>query len=269
MTWDFFKQFRKFADLSIGNLSTNAFALYIRLMVINDKAGRIEWFGTTNERLAIETGITIDSLNKARNNLIQMGFIEYKKGKSHSPSRYKLVPIDEDFLKESGKFSQYFLVKNLYPKIQTENSGKNQTENSGKTPDLISIPNPNLPNPNLAAADARAREGIDEEFGKVYTELGRHSVAIRPIRPNDVEGLRDLISEYGSELVLAAIAEAAKTAKERGMVVNRAVSYLAAILESWKRGSVKSDRNAVNKRNAEYDEDGDAIFANQSTPWLD
>ena len=123
MAWDFFKQFHKFTDLSIGNLNPNAFALYIRLMVINDKAGRIEWFGTTNERLAIETGITIDSLSKARNNLIQMGFNEYKKGKSHSPSRYKLVPIDEDFLKESGKFSQYFSVKNLYPKKTDQKHG--------------------------------------------------------------------------------------------------------------------------------------------------
>ena len=265
MAWDFFQQFNSFADLSAGNLSTNAFALYIRLMMINNKAGRIEWFGVTNGRLMSELGLNVGALSRARNDLIQMGFVEYQKGRKGSPSRYKLSTLDENFLKQSKKYSEYFKPKML-PKTYLKCDQK-RTENA--TENAHHIREEYNKKEESRAADARAREGIDEDFGKVYTELGRHSVAIRPIRPSDVAELQDLISEYGSEQVLAAIAEAAKTAKERGIVISRAVKYLAAILESWKRGSVRSGRNAVIKRNTEYDEDGDAIFANQSTPWLD
>ncbi|GIM47594.1 hypothetical protein DNHGIG_31430 [Collibacillus ludicampi] len=64
----------------INRASTGQIALWYALMSINNQTGWKEWFSAPNQTLQLMTGLSRQGLDKARNGLIQLGLIQYKKG---------------------------------------------------------------------------------------------------------------------------------------------------------------------------------------------
>lgn len=280
MTWDFIKQFNTFADLSIGNLDVNAFAVYVRLFAANNKAGRVEWFQMTNERLIAETGLNEKTIIKAKNNLIQKGFIQYRKGKKGTPSNYKLTILyDENFqinLYSSSKITCTTDSKNVSENV-SENGSENVSEsdrhikgNESKTKEISSVEN--------GGTDDLTNS---EDFTKVVAVFEQ---CVHPIK-NELEkdSLIDLINTYGADKVIVVIRHADETQRAKGDRV-QSVKYLETILKRWKNSEFKelggdkkndkptkptgrkSQRGIAQGHNEEIGT-RNAIFANQSEPW--
>lgn len=88
-------QLTAFGRISIDNLSAAAQSLYLRLILIDNGLGWPEHFYASNSRLMTEAGINNEkTLITARNQLIQMGLVEYKRGTAKGKaSTYKLKII--------------------------------------------------------------------------------------------------------------------------------------------------------------------------------
>ncbi len=88
-------QLTAFGRISIDNLSAVAQSLYLRLILIDNGLGWPEHFYASNSRLMTEAGINSEkTLITARNQLIQMGLVEYRKGTAKGKvSTYKLKII--------------------------------------------------------------------------------------------------------------------------------------------------------------------------------
>ena len=83
---------KAYTDLSVGTLSKNEQLLWFRLFLINNKVGWAESFGADNRRLMLECGFAnAQTLDKARQRLKDLGFIDFRKGKGHQPTKYKLL----------------------------------------------------------------------------------------------------------------------------------------------------------------------------------
>ena len=69
-------------------ISIKAFCLYHHLLHINNKLFWRERFVLPNSRLVNLTGLDIRTFDRVRNELIQKGLIEYKKGKGSQAGEY-------------------------------------------------------------------------------------------------------------------------------------------------------------------------------------
>ncbi|WP_076981446.1 DnaD domain protein [Latilactobacillus sakei] len=84
---DYFKQRRAYRDFKLyeEDVSMGQNNLYRELLdYANDKGVLDDYFKLKNDALASLTGLTVSGLGKARNNLVQMGLIEYEKGKKNT-----------------------------------------------------------------------------------------------------------------------------------------------------------------------------------------
>lgn len=86
-------EFRKYAYNNF--LSTNAMMLWHELFNLCNEFGWIKWFTTNDERLRQYTAIKrAASLTAARNELIEHGLIEYRKGAKGHSSEYHMVSYE-------------------------------------------------------------------------------------------------------------------------------------------------------------------------------
>ena len=88
-------QMNGFFDLKQRNpLSSNAQTLYINLFYIDNRCGWKPRFTVSNVTLQSLTGLSRQQLDRARNELTQKGYIEYKKGAGNQSGIYLLVSFD-------------------------------------------------------------------------------------------------------------------------------------------------------------------------------
>ena len=80
-----------FNQLQMTNpLSAGQFVLWHALLNVCNDCGKKEWFTVANLRLELFTGLSRQGVDKARNTLKELGFIEYKPNGTKATS-YKLV----------------------------------------------------------------------------------------------------------------------------------------------------------------------------------
>ena len=127
----FMQVLKVYTDLSIGRLSATAQTLYFRLFLINNRTGWSDTFQTTIQRLMLETGINSrNTIDRARKELIEEGFIEYTPGKNKKASTYRILPLS---MENPPKIDSTCLK--IEPKTGKE-SGKqtgNETGNNSST----------------------------------------------------------------------------------------------------------------------------------------
>ncbi len=89
---NYLKQVNTFFELLIANpLSANAQCLYFNLLNINNRCNWSEEFTTANSTLMAFTNLNKQALYRARNELIQKKYIDFKKGVNQNQSgRYKI-----------------------------------------------------------------------------------------------------------------------------------------------------------------------------------
>lgn len=91
---NYIEQLNSFYDLQEQHpISIKAFCLYHHLLHINNKLFWRERFVLPNSRLVNLTGLDIRTFDRVRNELIQKGLIEYKKGKGSQAGEYKIVKL--------------------------------------------------------------------------------------------------------------------------------------------------------------------------------
>jgi hypothetical protein len=85
---------KAYTYLGMGQLSTTEQALYFRLFLVNNLSGWGEWFGADNRRLMFECNISSkQTLERAKQRLKDLGFIDYIPGKKGKPTMYTLTTI--------------------------------------------------------------------------------------------------------------------------------------------------------------------------------
>ena len=98
---NFIKQSVAFFDLQlIKQLSANAQAVYNILFNINNKCVWEKKFTVANTMLSAYTGLSVQSVIRARNELIDAGVIIYKKGKLNQCGEYEIVKLYIDDAEE-------------------------------------------------------------------------------------------------------------------------------------------------------------------------
>ena len=90
-------EIKAFHDLvQLKQLSTGQIALWYGLMYINNKCNWIEWFSVPNQTLELNTGLTRQGIQKARNALKQLKVIDFKTNGTKATS-YKLFTMSNSF----------------------------------------------------------------------------------------------------------------------------------------------------------------------------
>jgi len=93
---NYLKQVNKFYELLLINpLNANSQCLYFALLNINNRCNWIKNFTVANTTLMTFTGLNISALQRARNNLIQKGYIKYQKGKSNNAGIYEIIEFEQ------------------------------------------------------------------------------------------------------------------------------------------------------------------------------
>jgi DnaD/phage-associated family protein len=92
---NYLRELNAFRDwVLLNRLSTGEVALWYSLMSINNVAGWIDWFSVPNQTLQLMTGLSRQGLDKARNQLVQKGLIEYQKGRSNRAGKYRMISFE-------------------------------------------------------------------------------------------------------------------------------------------------------------------------------
>ena len=87
-------QFKNFRIARMQSpLSANAIALYFVLLEEANNAYFPEWLCLPNSTLEWMTGFSKKPLGRARNELVEKGYIAYEKGKRGQAPKYKIIPL--------------------------------------------------------------------------------------------------------------------------------------------------------------------------------
>ena len=81
-------------SILMNGLSTGQIALWYALMYINNKCNWTEWFSVSNQVLSIQTGLSRSGILKARNELKQKGYIDFR-ARGTEATLYKMIPMSK------------------------------------------------------------------------------------------------------------------------------------------------------------------------------
>ena len=237
-------QLMAFGRISIDNLSATAQALYLRLILIDNGLGWPERFYASNSRLMTEAGINSEkTLITARNQLIQMGLVEYRKGTAKGKaSTYKLKIIPTTGVTTVGTTVGTTVASAGVTTVGT-------TVASAGVSDAYMTDQYRQEKTIAAAAATRAREG-DSALAEVVRVFEEN---IHPLG-GDIESdtLIDLVDDYSAPWVIAAVKEA--------VIYNaRSMGYMKAVLERWKRDGFKAPRKGGKQYGAGRNDSREAI----------
>ena len=162
---DFIQQSKAFDEISVGNLTPNAIAIYYHLFHVNNRTGWKEWFTQSDYWIGQAVGIKRrETILAALNLLKQKGCIDFERGaKRNQPTRYKIIPLlnsAKDSAKDSAKHS---------PKRSAKDSGNPKQETINNKPKQKQV--------NNAGARAKFIPPTLEEVNEYVMERGLHVVA--------------------------------------------------------------------------------------------
>ena len=93
---DYIRQMSAFIDRSAAvSLSASSYAIYLQLFGLNNKRRWAEWFEASNALLETVTGLTSKTIQKARQELIEKGFISVQLGDRRIPTQYHIIRLGE------------------------------------------------------------------------------------------------------------------------------------------------------------------------------
>jgi len=172
---DFIQQSKAFDEISVGNLTPNAIAIYYHLFHVNNRTGWKEWFTQSDYWIGQAVGIRrSETIFAALNLLKQKGLIDFVRGtKRNQPTKYKIMPLDM-VLKNSTKTDENIVQKPT----------KNRREPSAKTDEnigaILNNKHKQEPKPrqvNNVSARAKFVPPTLEEVNEYVMERGLHVVA--------------------------------------------------------------------------------------------
>lgn len=215
----------------VNPLPASAIALWYELMATCNKAGWPEEFTVRNAVIQASAGLSRKQFDSARQMLIDMGLIRYKKSQR---------------VNSAGKYSiNYFpIVQNGHQKGQQKGQqeghqkehrrGNERGNYINKTKLNQTINTPTTPN-------ARTHEETDERAAEVFRTFEREGFGT--LSSFLLDELNDMIDTYSAEWTIRAMHEAVRSGK-------RNLRYVLAILKRWQSEGIDTPWEV--KRNAEH-----------------
>ena len=105
----------------MNDLSTGQIALWYALMYINNKCNWTEWFSVSNQVLSIQTGLSRSGILKARNELKQKGYIDFK-ARGTEATLYKMIPMSKSTKDSTQVGKQYGVQGSKQVSVQDSNT---------------------------------------------------------------------------------------------------------------------------------------------------
>ncbi|WP_283578619.1 conserved phage C-terminal domain-containing protein [Limosilactobacillus ingluviei] len=81
-----------YESIELNQLSSGQIALWHALFNINNKVQWQEWFSVPNSVLSLHSGLTVRGINKARNQLKQLGYIDFKT-QGTKATKYRVISL--------------------------------------------------------------------------------------------------------------------------------------------------------------------------------
>lgn len=208
---NYLKQILAFNQRQLLNpLSQGQYTLWHALMSVNNECAWQEWFTVANLRLELFTGLSRQGIDKARNTLKQLGFIDYKSNGTKATS-YKITKLYDDSLQDSLQDSS----AEVYKEVADEFTKEEQTSlRKGRTLNKQNKTKLNKTKVNNAAA-ANARTNAFEFYQANFGILNSHIN----------EDLQYWIQDLGDELVIEALSRALEQGAQ--------YSYAKSIMRDW------------------------------------
>ena len=198
--------------LPLNQINANSQSLYFSLLHMNNKCNWIEDFTVANSTLMVFTGLNISALQRARNELIQKGYITYKKGKGNCAGTYKIIEFANNYIKKNEQQSEQ----------QTDNKVNNKpTTNEQQTDTLYKQNNKqnnkeNIKKKKTEFDDILSQEIEDEDLKKAYEDFIKMRKTIKkPLTSN------------GLELAINKVRKLSDDKTEQLMIIRK------SILNSW------------------------------------
>ncbi|WP_051217808.1 DnaD domain protein [Selenomonas artemidis] len=300
---DYIRQMSAFIDRSAAvSLSASSYALYLQLFGLNNKRRWAEWFEASNAFLETVTGLTSKTIQKARQELIEKGFISVQLGDRRIPTQYHIIRlgeklpyngnsdeslgevIGEKFPYKDNVLGEKFPQKEVlgeslgevlgevigekFPQKDAAEPTASMDSEPPKTKTKTKTNNNKQQQQYIPRACAREDEpqpphSRDKPDDDLGEVMRTFSDNIHPVTGAiEADKLADLYDTYGAKWVIAAIAEAVECG-------GRNLRYISAILERWQRDGFKTQRKtkgAVADGAGERDHSAD-VSADE-TPWI-
>ena len=220
---NYIKQLNTFFELLVINpLDANSLSLYVVLFYINNKCNWKKEFSVANSTLMAFTSLSKGQLDRARNNLVQRGFIKYTKGENKNKAPiYTIMDLS---------------IKNdIQNDTQDDTQDNTQLDTPGDTqpvPETIlnSIPlnkqNKTKQKENNISSSCSINNNYSAE--KDFEQQLQQDF-IRCIGSTNLQSLSECIS-YLDTFPYEVISSALKKTADKGAKWN----YTKTILESWK-----------------------------------
>lgn len=161
---NYIAQLNGFFDLKQRNpLSSNAQTLYINLFYIDNRCGWKPRFTVSNVTLQSLTGLSRQQLDRARNELVQKGYVEYKKGMGNQAGVYLLVCFDTQTDTQTDTQIDTQTDTQSGHKLRTLNKQKQKTKTKTNIP----------PTPQGGAATHFDYEAVKDLFNEICGKLPR------------------------------------------------------------------------------------------------
>lgn len=168
-------------------ISANAICLYYILLEYNNELYFTQWFTLPNSLLTGLTSLSLKSFQRARNELVQKEYIQYKNGKGNQSGSYSLVDLSVIFDQQSVQQLTNNMTNNMSnnmsnswpskrPHIYTiqDNTKQNQTKKEKGT--RTSTPKEKFVEPSVEEVRAYCMErknGVDaQRFVDFYAATG-------------------------------------------------------------------------------------------------
>jgi hypothetical protein len=209
---------KAYTDSSV-ELSVTEQVLWFRLFLINNKAGWAEWFGATNRRLLLETGIKSEkTLIAARNALKQKGFIDFVAGKKGQPTKYTVMVTVKNTVNGTNTVTSTVnptVKTTVNPTVKTTDikDYRQETRDYSSKPDLLTFEKPGL---------SPAEEQVKSAFENTFHPL---------TKLEDLDMLKAYVGGYGAKSVIRAINAASKSKSNSSDRVRLSPRYLLPILQ--------------------------------------
>lgn len=161
---NYINQLNRFYDsLSFNSLTPNSVCLYSVLLHINNKCNWKAEFTISNKSVTALSGLSRVQLDRARNELKQKGYIDYKKGTGNLAGTYLIVEFDTQI--DTQVYTQD--DTQVYTQIDTQMIHKCSTLDKHKQKLNIILPPYSPPKEEECAKSLIAVEEVVEEFNQI------------------------------------------------------------------------------------------------------
>lgn len=201
-------------------ISPNARSVYMSLMDLNNRLGWVQDFSMSNGRLAEMAGLSVQQLARARQELIDNGYIKYQKGQNSKQSgKYKIVLLYQNFANFNVKADAKPMQSRSDSDVKAETLNRQDKTIPDYEKEKAEKESPNdvyLPSENSSTHSPEKNKALDSKKSQGGKIKRKTSSSKKPIikKVNYADNVKltkeeydKLVAENGEELTKACISK--------------------------------------------------------------